>query len=242
VSNVWLLMRRELSAYARTPSGYLIAAAVLFLNGILFNARAVGSVPKRSAEVLQDFFMNAGGVAVVAAVVFSMRLLAEDRSVGAQTLLLTSPIREVEIVLGKYLSALIVLSLLTLLSVYLPALIFIHGRVSFGHIFAGYLGMLLLGAAILAIGTFASSMVSSPFYAVILTAVIVAGLELSWWVAALAEGGRPQSVIAWAAPYMQHFHPFERGLLQATDVVYYLGVVYLGLLAATRTLESQRWR
>src|SRR5690606_41964462 len=91
-------------------------------------------------------------------VLFSMRLLAEDRWTGTDVLLFTSPIREGEVVLGKYLAALIFLSVLTLASLYVPALIFVHGKVSFGHIAAGYAGMLLLGATTLAIGTFASSL------------------------------------------------------------------------------------
>lgn len=241
MSNVLLIVRRELGAYLRTPSGWIIAASVLLIDGLLFNTRAVGSTPRLSSEVLQQFFIDAGGTTMLAAVLFSMRLLADERAQGTEVLLFTSPIREREIVIGKYLASLLFLTLLTALTLYLPALIFVHGKVSFGHIGAGYLGMFLLGAATLAVGMFASSLVRNPFLAVIVAAVFVTTLELGWWVAQITDPPL-RTIVGYMAPYMKHFHPFRRGLVQLSDVVFHLSVVYFGLLAATRVLESQRWR
>lgn len=241
MSNVLLIVRRELASYLRTPSGYVIAAATLLVMGLLFNARAIGDQPRLSSDVLQQFFIDAGGLVVIAAVIFSMKLLAEERAAGTQVLLFTSPVREGEIVVGKYLAALAFLLVLILLSLYLPALIFVNGKVSFGHIGAGYLGMFLLGATVLAVGTFASSLVRNPFLAVLLAAVFVTLLELGWWVARLGDGPLME-LLAYGAPYMKHFHPFRRGLLRLSDVVFYLSVIYLSLLAATRVVQSQRWQ
>ena len=239
--NVALIVRRELGSYLRTPSGYFIAAAVLLLDGLLFNAMAVGDEPRLSSEVLRLFFYFAGIVTMIGGVLFSMRLLAEERWTGTDVLLFTSPIREGEIVLGKYLSALVFLTLLTLLSLYLPALIFVHGKVSFGHIAAGYLGMLLLGATTLALGTFASSLTKNPFFAVILSGALVVLLELCWPLGQIADPPLSE-LLGFLALHTKHFSPFQRGLLQLADVVFFLGVIYLSLLAATKVLESQRWR
>ena len=241
MKNTLLIVRRELWSYARTPSGYIIAASILLINGLLFNTRAVGSTPQFSSEVLQQFLIDAGGTTMLAAVLFSMRLLAEERSQGTQVLLFTSPIREGEIVFGKYLASLAFLSLVVLLSLYLPSLIFIRGKVSWGHIAAGYLGMLLLGASTLSIGLFASSLVKNPFLAVLLAAVFVTVLELCWWIAQITDAPL-SSVIAYAAPYMKHFHPFRRGLVQLSDIAFYASTIYLSLLAATKVLQSQRWQ
>lgn len=241
MSNVLLLVRRELAAYARTPSGWIIAASILLINGLLFNTRAVGSTPRLSSEVLQQFLIDAGGTTMLAAVLFSMRLLAEERATGTQVLLFTSPIRESEIVLGKFLASLVFLSGLVLATLYLPALIFIRGKVSIGHIAAGYAGMLLLGAATLAVGLFASSLAKNQFLAVILAAVFVTTLELSWWIAQITDPPF-SAIVGYLAPYMKHFHPFRRGLVQLSDVVFYASVVYVSLLAATRVLQSQRWQ
>jgi len=191
--------------------------------------------------VLEIFFKHAGGLVMVAAVIFSMRLLAEERAAGTQMLLFTSPVREGEIVVGKYLAGLTFLTLLILLSLYLPALIFVNGKVSYGHIGAGYLGMFFVGATTLAIGTFASSLVRTPFLAVLLSAVFVVLLELCFWVAKLDDGVLA-SVLGYLPSYWNHFQPFARGLLQLSDVVFYLSVIYLSLLAATRVVQSQRWQ
>ena len=241
MSNILLIVRREMASYLRTPSGYIIAACILLVNGVFFNTRAVGDTPRFSSEVLQQFFIDAGGTTMLAAVLLSMRLLAEERASGTQVLLMTSPIRESEIVVGKFLAAFTFLSVLILMSAYLPALIFINGKVSLGHIGAGYLGMLLLGASTLAVGLFASSLVKNQLMAVILAAVFITLLEMCWWIAKVTDPPF-ESVIAYFAPYMKHFHPFRRGLLQMTDVVFYCSMIYVSLLAATRVLKNQRWR
>ncbi len=239
--NIALIARRELSAYLRTPSGYVIAAVTLLVEALIFNGYAVGSEPEYSTVVLTRFLEVSGGITIVAGALLSMRLLAEDRSTGTQTLLFTSPVREREIVAGKYLASLLFLTVVVLLSLYLPALIFVHGRVSIGHIAAGYIGMILLGASTLALGTFASALVKHPFLAVILTGAFAGVLELMWWVARITDPPL-QSVLGYFAPYYQHFQPFRHGLLQLSDFVFFGSLIYVSLFAATRVLESQRWR
>lgn len=242
MTNAWLIVRRELAAYARTPSGWIIAACILLIDGLIFNAWAVGDTPRYSETVLQIFLLNAGATKVLAAILFSMRLLAEERSSGTHVLLFTSPVREGEIVVGKFLASLVFLTFLTVLTLYLPALIFVHGKVSLGHIAAGYIGMLLLGGAMLAVGTFASSLVRSPFLAVVLTAVFTGVLELCWIVAQVTDPPLTD-IIAFLAPHHSHFRPsFTKGLVRLSDVVFYLSVIYFSLLGATRVLQSQRWQ
>jgi ABC-2 type transport system permease protein len=240
VRNIGLIAGRELGSYVRTPSAYFIAAAVLLVDGLLFNAFAVGE-RRLSAEVLQIFFYFAGIVTMGGGILFSMRLLAEDRWTKTDVLLFTSPIREGEIVLGKYLAALLFLTVLTISSLYVPALIFVNGKVSFGHIGAGYLGMILLGATTLAVGTFASSLTDNPFFAVILSFVFVVLLELGWPVGQIADPPLAE-ILSYTALHTKHFHSFQRGLVQLSDVVFYLGVIYLSLLAATKVLENRRFR
>ncbi len=238
--NVGLILGRELGSYVRTPSAYFIAAAVLLVDGLLFNAFAVGE-RRLSAEVLQIFFYFAGIVTMGGGILFSMRLLAEDRWTKTDVMLFTSPVREAEVVLGKYVAALVFLTVLTLASLYVPALIFVNGKVSFGHIGAGYLGMILLGATTLAVGTFASSLTDNPFFAVILSFVFVVLLELGWPVGQIADPPLAE-ILSYAALHTKHFHAFQRGLVQLSDVVFYLGIIYLSLLAATKVLENRRFR
>jgi ABC-2 type transport system permease protein len=241
MSNIGIIARRELGGYFRTPSGYLIAAATLLVQGLLFNTRALGTGAKLSSQVLVDFLRDSSGTTTVAAVLLTMRLFAEERQSGTLVLLFTSPVREVEIVVGKFISAFVVLSLLVLASIYLPALIFVNGKVSLGHIASGYFGLLMVGAATLSLGVLGSALARTQLMAGVLAAVFIFVLFLCW---ALSKVVDPPlgTVIAHFSLYEQHFFPSMRGLLQLSDVVYYASVTYLALLASTRVIQSQRWQ
>ncbi len=237
----WLIARRELGAYLRTMSGYVIAAVVLFVDGILFNVRALGGEHERlSTEVLSEFFFNSSGLVMAASVFLSMRLLAEERQNGSMVLLASSPVREREIVLGKFLSAFIFLSLMTLAGVFMPMLILVNGKLSFGHVAVGYAGLLLLGSATLAIGTLGSTLARSQLLAAIISGCLVVCLIIVWMVGTVTE--RPLNDVFFAlALWGRHFPPFQAGILNLRDVVYYLAVTYFALFLSVRVLEARRW-
>jgi ABC-2 type transport system permease protein len=227
---VWLIARRELGAYLRTMSGYVIAAVVLFVDGILFNVRALGSEHAHlSTEVLSEFFFNSSGLIMAASVFLSMALLA------------SSPVREREIVLGKFLSALVFLTLMTLAGVFMPLLILVNGKLSLGHVAVGYLGLLLLGSASLAIGTLGSTLARSQLLAAIISGCLLVCLIVVWMLGTVTE--RPLSDVFLAlALWGRHFPPFQAGIINLRDVVYYLAVTYFALLVSIRVLEARRWR
>ncbi|MCY1016256.1 ABC transporter permease [Pyxidicoccus sp. MSG2] len=236
-----LIARRELAGYLRTLSGYVVIAVILALNGLFFNAYALGGASKRSAEVLSQFFYYSSGFTIVASVFISMRLLAEERQTGTLPLLYSSPLRDRDIVLGKFLAGLTFLGLYVLCTLYMPLLVMVHGKVSFGHVAAGYLGLLLLGSASLAVGTFGSALARNQLLAAITSAVLLVALILCWLLARITE--QPLSdVFSAMSLWNQHFPPFQSGLVHVRDVVYYLVVTYVALFAATRVLEARRWR
>lgn len=238
---ILLIARRELASYLRTMSGYVIIAAVLAVDGLLFNAFALGGPGKRSAEVLSLFFYFSSGTTLIASIFISMRLLAEERQSGTLALLYSSPVRDVEIVAGKFLSGLAFLALLTALTFYMPLLIGVHGKISFGQVFAGYLGLLLLGSAALAIGTLGSALARTQVLAAIGSACLLVSLLVTWLVARVTE--QPLSDIFSAlALHGEHFAPFQSGVIHLRDIVYYLAVTYVALFAATRVIEARRWR
>jgi ABC-2 type transport system permease protein len=219
----------------------MIVAAALLVDGLLFNTRALGGGAKLSSHVLQDFLRDASGVTTVAAVLLAMRLFAEERQSGTLVMIYTSPVREAEVVIGKFLSALVVLSTLVLMSLYLPALIFVNGKVSLGHIAGGYLGLLLVGAAALSLGVLGSALARNQLIAGIWAALFIFVLFLSWYLARVVEPPLG-SVIAYFSMYERHFFPFMRGLVQLSDVVFFLSIIYLGLLASVRAVQSERWQ
>jgi ABC-2 type transport system permease protein len=241
VSNIGIIARRELGAYLRTPSGYLIAAATLLVQGLLFNTRALGGGAKLSTQVLIDFLRDSSGTTTVAAVLLAMRLFAEERQSGTLVLLYTSPVREAEIVVGKFLSAMLVLSAITLMSLYLPAMIFVNGKVSLGHIAGGYFGLLCVGAATLSLGLLGSALARNQLMAGVFGAVFIFVLFLCWGLSRVVEPPLG-TLLGHFSLYEKHFFPFMRGIVQLSDIVYYASIVYLALLASTRVVQSQRWQ
>jgi len=238
----WLIARRELGGYLRTMSGYVIAAVVLFVDGILFNVRALGGQQDRlSTEVLSEFFFNSSGLVMAASVFLSMRLLAEERQNGSMVLLSSSPVRERDIILGKFFSAFVFLTLMTLAGVFMPMLILVNGKLSLGHVAVGYLGLLLLGGATLAIGTLGSTLARSQLLAAIISGSMVVCMIVVWMLGTVTE--RPLNDVFFAlALWGRHFPPFQAGIIHLRDVVYYLAVMYFALFVSIRVLEARRWR
>ena len=237
---VVLLARRELLAMVGTMSGWVILAAVLAVDGLLFNAFALEGV-HRSGEVLTRFFYFSSGTTMVAAIFVSMRLLAEERQAGTLPLLYASPVSDAEIVVGKFIAGLSFLWGMTLLTAYMPLLILIHGKVSLGHLLAGYLGLLLLASACVALGTFASALARSQIVAGILGGALLVALLVTWQLSRVAEPPFA-GLFAALALHNLHFVPFQSGVVHFRDVAYYLLVTWVLLFAAIRVVEARRWR
>ncbi|MDX2021664.1 MAG: ABC transporter permease subunit [Deltaproteobacteria bacterium] len=241
MKNVKLIALRELGAYFRSMSGYVIASIFLLSVGILFHAMAMGESERRSAEVLYNFFFFTSGATMICSLVLSMRLLAEEKQTGTIALLASSPVRDREIILGKYIGALVFLWLMILATLYVPLMILVNGKISWGHLAAGYMGLMLLGGSTLAIGTFGSAIGKNQVLAIIISAVLVSVLLMAWMLARVTE--RPFSEFFLSiALFHKHFTPFGRGVIHLRDIVYYLGLIYFSLFAATRVLEARRWR
>lgn len=238
--NVLLIARRELSAYLRTMSGYIIFALMLLVDGFLFNVYAVPGAGKKSADILADFFTISSGITLIGAVFISMRLIAEERQTGTIALLYSSPVHDVEIVLGKYLSALVFFGLFFAASLYMPVLVAVYGKVSLGHIVAGYLGLLLVASASLAIGTFGSALTKSQVLAAVISMVLVLTLTICWLLAKVTD--RPLTEVVTGLAWWGHFDPFRSGLVHLRHVSYFVLVTFLSLFSATRVLEARRWR
>jgi len=240
MSRALLVARREMYAYLRSPLGAGIVAGALLLDGIYFYWNGL-TERLVSAQVLQQFFYGASGTTMAAAILLAMRLVAEERQTGTMTLLTTSPLRDRDIILGKFTSALGIIFFMTLLTIYMPLLILVNGKVSVGHIAVGYLGLLLLGGASVAIGLFASSVSRSQVVAAILGLAILGPLLLLWGVARAADPPINKFLSALAIHH-ENFRPFMQGILQLDAVVYYVAITYFFLLAAIKVLEARRWR
>jgi len=243
MNSVLLIARRELGAYLRTMSGYIIIAVLLFLDGLAFNAFAVAGTAKKSSEILGDplgFFFWTSGIGMAVAIFLSMRLIAEERQTGTLQLLYSSPVHDREIVLGKYLASLGFLCIFLLATGYMPLLVGIYGKVSLGHVLSGYLGLVLVGSASIAIGIFGSALTTSQVVAAISSGVMSVALTMCWILAKVVD--RPFTDVITGLAWYGHFDPFAHGLVHLKHVVYFGLVTFVALFAATRVLEARRWR
>lgn len=239
MNQVLLIARRELFAYLRSPLGAVIIAGALLIDGLWFYYQATQKLV--SAEILQQFIWVASGTTMASSLFLSMRLFAEERQTGTLVLLNTSPVRDWEIVLGKYLSALSVILVLTACTAYLPALILVHGKISWGHVLVGYAGILLLGSAAISIGLFGSALARSQVVAIIISAAILGALILLWVVARSVDPPLNRFFSALALHH-ENFRPFMAGRLELGAVAYYIAMTYFFLLASMKVLEARRWR
>jgi len=238
MKNAYYIARRELSAYFVSPIAYVISAIYLAVMGGLF-----GFILYYSHEATMRYVLL-HGVSILFLVlvtqVITMRLLADERRLGTLELLLTSPVRDWEVIVGKYLASLGLFSLMVVLTGYLPLLLIRIGNPDIGVMLSGYLGYLLLGAALLSIGIFASSLTQSQ----IVAAILGIGITLILWLSgALGDfvGGSLKGFFGYL-PIFDHYMDFVRGVIDTKDIVYYLSVVAVFLFLSTRVVESRRWK
>ena len=236
-----LVARRDLGAYFNSYWGYAVIAAVLVIDGLLFNAFALGDEAKYSAKVIEDFFFWSFGLTAIASVFMTMRVVAEERQTGTIVLIDSSPVAPWQFVGGKYISAMSVMTVLVVSTIYMPALVFVNGKVSYGHLVSGYTGLLLVAAACCALGTLASSVSRSQLVAGVISASTVGFFVLGWMVAKVTDPPL-NDLFSYMSFFDRHFRGFGRGQVNTEDVIFYLSVVFVALMLASRFMAARRWR
>ncbi len=236
-----IIYRRELGAYLRSPFGWVIAAIILLLVGLLFQGYALTG-EQLSATVLERFFYFASGVPLFGGVLLAFRLISEERQNHSMVLLNTSPVRDSSIVLGKFFAALTFLAILLILTLYMPILIKVNGKITGMQLIVGYLGLFLVGAATLAIGIFGSALARQQLVAAVVAAALVLLMVFIHLLASKVDDPL-KDVLEQLDLWWLHFQGgFMRGVLNLKDVVYYLAVTYFFLLLSIKTLEAKRWQ
>lgn len=252
--NTITICRRELSAYFRSPiaygvmgffalvSGYFFyAAVVFFVQRSLQTAMMGGSVPMNVNEwVIRNVLSNVSVVGLFLIPMITMRLFAEEKRSGTIELLATSPLRDWEIILGKWLAALILYSGMLALSLVNMLTLFAYGNPDWRPMAVGYLGLLLQGGCLLAIGTFVSTCTKNQIVAGVAGFAVCLLLWVLDWVSAFEQSTLNQ-VLSYLS-VVSHFEPFGRGVIDSKHVVYYVTMILFGLFLTARSMESMRWR
>ncbi len=236
--NVWTITSRELKAYFVSPVAYVVSALFLIAMGYLFSLILLNS----QDASLRGTFSNMIFVLLLLAPALTMRLLADEQRMGTIELLLTSPIRDWQVVVGKFLGSLILFAVMFLgPTLYYVLILKVFGDPDYGPILTGYVGILLLGASFLAIGIFTSSLTQNQVIAYFAGLVIL----LLLWIADAAGGIAGFGPIGNALTYLavtQHYNNFFQGIIDTSDVVYSLSVIAVSLFLATQVLQTRRWR
>jgi ABC-2 type transport system permease protein len=228
---------KEIQIYFSSPTAYIIGTIFLALAGFFFVRDLGEPFPEAS---LSAFFQGATIVLVLLAPVLTMRLMAEEQKLGTIELLLTSPVRDWEVVIGKYLASMVFLLGTLALTLYYTVLLVVYADPDPGPIYAGYLGLILYGAAALAIGLLTSTLTSNQ----IVAAAVAMGILLVLYFAEAASGslGTTASNIIGQVGIKSHFDDFERGIIDTRHVVYFICFIAFFLFLTIRALEIRRWR
>jgi ABC-2 type transport system permease protein len=239
MEKIWHIASRELAAYFTTWMGYIIIALTLVIDGLLFNAFAMGNSAKLSSEVLESFFYYSSGMSMVAGILLAMRLMAEEKQNGTIVLLFSSPVTERQIIYGKFLSAFLFSMVLHAVSLYMPALIMVHGKISVGHVISGYLCLALLGGLTASMTLFVSTLAPNQLVAAVGGAFIVVVFLVLWMLAKVVD--QPlKDIFAWLAIHNDHFTPFGSGVVNLKDLVFYFGMIIFFLESSTMALTGRR--
>jgi ABC-2 type transport system permease protein len=236
MSTTWTIAKREFGAYFKSPVGYVVLSAFLALTGFLFfnNFFLIGNAS------MEGFFGNMPLLLVFFCPAIAMRLLAEERGSGTIEMLLTMPVRDSEVILGKFTAALGVLAVGLIVSVPFALTVAKLGPLDWGPVVGGYVGTLLLGGTYLAVGLFASAMTKNQIVAYIVGLVVCLALWFMGMFFAQA-GGVIGPILQYASPGYQ-FEKIARGVIELRNVVYYLSVIGILIVASIQVLEARKWK
>lgn len=236
--NIATIAGKEIYAYFASPMAYIVLALFLVANGFLFSIILANS---KQAN-MDSSFADMAIILVFLAPAITMRLLADEQRQGTMELLQTSPVRETEIVLGKWLAAMVLLVVGLALTLVYPAILWKYssGAMDLGPVWTGYVGMLLLGGTFMAVGLFMSSVTQNQIVAYVLGFGVLLVLWLFQGAAQNFTSGSVAAIVGYLA-FSPHFEGFTSGSLQLKDVVFYLSMIVLGLFLCVRSIETKRW-
>ena len=254
MKNVLTIFRKEIKSYFASPIAYLLMAIFAVIFGYFFYV-ATAIFVQRGMEsqmmgrgmpmdmnewIIRPLLMNVSVIGLFLIPMISMRLFAEEKRSGTMELLMTSPVRDMEIILGKWLAALALYACILVLSGASLGFLFAYGKPDWKPILIGYLGLLLQGGCLLAIGSFISTTTRNQIIAGGATFAACLMLWVFDWVSSY-ETAAWAKVLSYLS-VMTHFEGFAKGVLDTKDIVFYLSMIFFGLFLTARSMESLRWR
>ncbi len=235
--NTFNIAWKETKLYFGTPAAYIVGAMFLGLTGVFFVADVTAPFAEAGVRGIVDW---ASFFIIFLAPLLTMRLLAEEQKLGTLELLLTSPVRDWEVVLGKYIASFLILVAILAVTLYYVVLLYSFGDPDTGPVLSGYLGLLLYGAAALAIGLLGSSLSSNQIVAAVVGIAILLMLSFVNLIADIVTG--VASEVFNGMSMNEHIVDFSRGVIDTSSLVFFLSLTAIFLFLTIRSLETRRWR
>ncbi|MBC7691036.1 MAG: ABC transporter permease subunit [Methylotenera sp.] len=254
MKNIWTIARRDFRNYFTSPIAYIVIAGFLgimgwmfFFNLAHFNEQNMqyqqynmGKAISITDGIVRPLFGNMNVIFLFLIPFITMRLFAEEKKSQTIQLLMTSPVTLTDIIVGKFLSAFLLISVMLGMTLVYPVVLFATGNPDIGPIITSYIGTLLLASCLLSVGVLFSSMTENQIVAGALT--FAGGLFL-WLISWASQAAGP----VWGdlllyLSLINHYASFGLGILNTSDLIFYFSFIFSGLFLTHRVLESYRWR
>jgi ABC-2 type transport system permease protein len=256
--NIAAIVERELRAYFNSPIAYVVLTIFIFLSGLFFTsilgqvmqmalfsqmqAQQTGPQPIDMPGMISRAFLSTMSVILLFIMpMLTMGLFSEEKKRGTIELLLTAPLTDTQVVLGKFFAA-GTFYIILLLTTWIPmAVLYVYGTPASGPILTAYLGLLLYGLAILAIGLFISTLTENQIIAAILSFGTIMVLWLVDVIGQSAESPTSKGLLQYLS-ILGHLEDFNKGVLATSNVIFYLSLMLVALFLTYRSIDSLRWR
>ena len=228
-------MKRDFRSYFNSAIAYVLIGLFMLICGLIFN----GMLSYGSSDIISSFVNSMSGLLLFIIPILTMKTMAEDKKNGTEVLLLTSPARVTDIVLGKFLAAFDVFLIMTAFSLIFPLIIIISGKPDIPLFVSSYLGFILMGAVYIAVGVFASSLTENQIVAAIISLVSIFVLSNIEYVAHFFSGFMNKD-LTWLA-ITARYDDFGKGIIDITSVVFMLSFAAVFIFLTIRVVERKRW-
>ena len=251
--NILAIAGKELRSYFASPIAYIIIGLFALLFGWFFYvylhvfveqsqrmSMMGGGNVNVNEQMIRGVLQNASVIILFIMPMITMRTYSEEKRSGTIELLLTSPVTDAEIILGKFLGALGLYVVMLAVTLVYMAILFIYGNPEWKPLLAAYLGLLLMGGAFIALGLMISSTTNNQIVAGVITFVV---FLLLWIVGWFGDSAGP-----WMGPLTswlsitEHFDDFSKGIIDTKHVLYYVSLITFGLFLTAKSVDTERWR
>jgi ABC-2 type transport system permease protein len=253
VSNILAIARKELRSYFSSPIAYVTIGLFALMFGYFYVAILTyfvrqsmqmggpmgGQTLNVNQMMVRPLLMNLTVVMLFVMPMVTMRTYSEEKRTGTIELLLTSPLTDFQIILGKFLGAMALYVLMLLVSAVHIGLLFLYGQPELRTILVGYLGILLLGGCFISLGLFISSLTKNQIVAGMIT---FAAFLMLWVIDWIGESAGPttQTIVSYLS-LTQHLDDFVKGVIDTKHLVYYLSFITFGLFLTAKSVDVERW-